>query len=70
MASSSQQHNAAQHADAAPQVIASELGSLTTKANRSSHKLCQYALENVLLHQAAAQQLQVSVLSLACRWSG
>ena len=58
MASSSQQHAIA--ADAAPQVISSELGSLTTKANRSSHKLCQYALENVLLHQAAAQQLQVS----------
>jgi len=39
--------------------IASELNECTAKANQSSHTLCQYVLENVLLHQAAAQQLQV-----------
>ena len=39
--------------------IAAELSACTTRSNQSSHKLCQYALENVLLHQAAAQQLQV-----------
>lgn len=41
--------------------IASELSECTTKSNQSSHTLCQYVLENVLLHQAAAQQLQVRV---------
>lgn len=39
--------------------IGAELGDLTSRSNQGSHKLCQYALENVLLHQAAAQQLQV-----------
>lgn len=48
---------------AAAQTIASELSALTTRSNDSSHKLCQYVLENVLLHQAAAQQLQVGVLA-------
>lgn len=45
-------------ADAA-QTISNELAALTAKSNQGSHKLCQYVLENVLLHQAAAQQLQV-----------
>lgn len=45
-------------ADAA-QKIATELSVLTSRSNQASHNLCQYVLENVLLHQAAAQQLQV-----------
>jgi hypothetical protein len=62
MASSQQDKSVA---DAA-QAISNELGGLTARANQGSHKLCQYVLENVLLHQAAAQQLQVRVRATYC----
>lgn len=57
MADSTQQGNSTT-AEAAAR-IGSELGNFTSRSNEGSHKLCQYVLENVLLHQAAAQQLQV-----------
>jgi hypothetical protein len=40
-------------------VIGSELQGFVTNSVQSSHSVASYALENVLLHQAAAQQLQV-----------
>jgi hypothetical protein len=58
MAPPTQQGSSSTVAEAAAQ-IGSELGNLTSRSNEGSHKLCQYVLENVLLHQAAAQQLQV-----------
>jgi hypothetical protein len=39
--------------------ITTELAALTATAARASHGLCVWTLENVLLHQAVAQQLQV-----------
>lgn len=52
--------------DALAQTLASsaercsrELGAYAARSSAGSHRLCDYALENVLLHQAAAQQLQV-----------
>lgn len=48
----------------AADVIGRELEAYAAKSNRSSHKLCEYALENVLLHQAAGQQLHVSLQML------
>jgi hypothetical protein len=40
-------------------VIGRELQGYATNSLQSSHAVASYALENVLLHQAAAQQLQV-----------
>jgi hypothetical protein len=40
-------------------VIGRELQGFATNSVQSSHAVASYALENVLLHQAAAQQLQV-----------
>jgi hypothetical protein len=42
-------------------VIGRELQAFATNSVQSSHAVASYALENVLLHQAAAQQLQVKL---------
>lgn len=44
---------------AASQIVGQELQAFTTHSNHSSHAVATYALENILLHQAAAQQLHV-----------
>lgn len=40
-------------------ITGSELQGFASNSVQSSHAVASYALENVLLHQAAAQQLQV-----------
>jgi hypothetical protein len=40
--------------------ISTELSSFAAGCAKDSRQLCEFALENVLLHEAAAQQLQVS----------
>jgi hypothetical protein len=57
-------HDLADHAQQQQQhvaAISSQLQAFTDSAQQGTHKLCHYVLENVLLHQAAAQQLQVCV---------
>lgn len=44
-----------------PQRTAAEVLRLTAGANKHSEQLCEFVLENVLVHEAAAQQLQASV---------
>ena len=39
--------------------ISGELSSFAAGCAKDSRQLCEFALENVLLHEAAAQQLQV-----------
>jgi hypothetical protein len=41
--------------------VGSELQGFASNSVQSSHAVASYALENVLLHQAAAQQLQVTL---------
>jgi len=44
--------------------ISGELSSFAAGCAKDSRQLCEFALENVLLHEAAAQQLQVAVADL------
>jgi len=49
-----------QIANAASSQIEQELNTFVDRSSTISHQMCEYALENILLHQAAAQQLQVN----------
>lgn len=42
-----------------PTRAAAETLRLSDSANKQSQQLCEFVLENVLVHEAAAQQLQV-----------
>jgi len=50
--------------EACPSRAAAEALRLTTTANKQSQQLCEFVLENVLVHEAAAQQLQVRGMSV------
>eukprot|EP00775_Hariotina_reticulata_P007757 gene7757-7956_t len=53
-----------QNTNAASTNIGQELNAVVERSGTISHQMCEYALENILLHQAAAQQMQGTTSSL------
>jgi hypothetical protein len=52
--------NYARSIEEVPCACAHEVASITTASADKSRKTCEYVLEHILMHEAAAQQLQVS----------